>query len=214
MWGNEEQQREFAALYTAWSGPTATRNRKAAVDALRRLADQGYVPALFTLGDAYQAGDPFRRDAAKAFDYLQRAADAGYPSAEGGVGNCYISAKPVQAVPYDPERAARWHERAAEKGNAGSQFNLAFSYWTGRGVEENAARAYFWASLAVHCSPIRFRPAEVQRDQAAAALEAAGRATLDAELDDWRARLPLPWSDHLTYWQHLSGVRPDVEASR
>jgi hypothetical protein len=206
MWGTDQDKREFGLLYAAWAGPTAGRNRKAAVEAMRELAGRGYAPAIFTLGDAYYQGDPFRRDAAKALDHFKVAAAAEYPSAESALGTCFLIAKPPQAVPYDPVQGAEWLRRAAEKGNAGSQYNLAFSYWTGRGVEQDPERAYFWASLAVHCSTIRTRPAEIQRDQAAAMIDSARRAALDAELTTWRQRVPLPWSEHLTYWRHLAGV--------
>jgi len=205
MWGSDAEQREFGRLWTLWYGNGADRDRAAAIAEFRRLAAQGYAPAAFALGDALQAGESVPHDMIAAFALYQQAAEARYPPAEGAIGNCHIIAEPPhEARPYDPAIAANWHERAAEHGNMGAQYNLAFSYSIGRGVEKDDAKAYLWASLAVHCSPIRMRPAETLRDQSAALLDPAARARLDEEIAARKQRLPHIWSEHMTYWKSLA----------
>lgn len=210
MWGSEADQRVFGELYPLWYGPESVRDRRKAVDGFRTLADKAYAPAVYALGQAYFDGEGVRRNYPESFALFGKAAEAGYPSAEGAYGNFFIMATPKHdACPYDPAQAAVWHHRAAEHGNAGSQFNLAFSHWDGRGVEKNPVEVYLWASLAVHCSKIRMRPAENLRDQAAATLDATIRTKADERIAALRAQLPHPCSEHLSYWRtlaHRAGV--------
>lgn len=205
MWGSEAEQRAFGETYPLWYGPEAVRDRRKAVAAFRSLADKAYAPAVCALGRAYFDGEGVRRDYRESFALFGKAAEAGYPSAEGEYGNFFIMATPKHdACAYDPAQAAVWHRRSAEHGNAGAQFNLAFSYWDGRGVEKNPVEAYLWASLAVHCAKTRMRPAETVRDQAAATLDAAARAVADERIAALSAQLPHPCSEHLTYWRLLA----------
>lgn len=50
--------------------------------------------------------------------------------------------------PYDAE-AARLCTLAAQKGNAGAQFNIGLMYANGKGVLANQARAHMWLSVAI-----------------------------------------------------------------
>ena len=99
----------------------------------------------------------------------------------------------------------RWHILAAKHGNPGAQYNLAFSYWTGRGIVRSAANTFIWASLSVHCSPLRNRTGEVLRDQAAAELDPKQIAAADQLINQRELDLPHPWSEHMRYWQLLAG---------
>jgi TPR repeat protein len=62
--------------------------------------------------------------------------------AEVAFGNLYESGQSV--LPLDPARAAEWYRRAADKGHAGAQFNLANMYLDGLGVPKDAGQAVTW----------------------------------------------------------------------
>lgn len=205
MWGKEAQKHTFGEIWPLWYREQGLRNRRGAVKRLKPLSDQGYAPAQFSLGLAYFDGDGVRRNYAKAFEWFLAAAEQVYPGAEGMVGNFYITAKPAYNVcDYNLEAAARWHLLAAEHGNSGAQYNLAFSYWTGRGMVKDAVEAYVWANLSVHCSTIRSRMAEVLRDQAAFEIEPQNRAAADRRVVELSSRLPHPWSEPMLYWRLLA----------
>jgi TPR repeat protein len=62
--------------------------------------------------------------------------------AEVALGNLYESGQSTLA--FDPARAAEWYRRAADKGHAGAQFNLANMYLDGHGVPKDAGHAVTW----------------------------------------------------------------------
>ncbi|MFO7634575.1 MAG: hypothetical protein R6W76_18640 [Caldilinea sp.] len=107
-----------------------------------------------------------------------------------------------------------WWRRAAENGNAGAQINLATACSAGNGLDKDNLEAYVWASLAVHCSTIRLRQAEVLRDQVAIKLDSAQRVVADARVSELKVELPYPWSDHLRYWMSLAQEAGSLNASR
>ena len=205
MWGSDEDRRQFGLIYPLWHGEAAVRDRRAAVKRLTTLAESGYAPAQFALAMAYYDGEGVRRDYRQAFTHMMAAANQQYPAAENMIGSFYggVTLK-HGACEHDPAEAARWYRRAAEHGNAGGMFNFAQGARTGLGTARDQLEAYVWASLAVHCSSIRFRPAEVLRDQAAADLDPAQRQIADARIAELRAGLPHPWAEPLSYWRSLS----------
>jgi TPR repeat protein len=62
--------------------------------------------------------------------------------AEVALGNLYESGQSV--LPLDPAQAAEWYRRAADKGHAGAQMNLAMMYFDGQGVARNVPQAIAW----------------------------------------------------------------------
>ncbi len=205
MWGDTSQQREFAIIYPLWYGTSNERNKHRAVQQLLPLANQGYAPAMYAVGWAYFTAEGVRHDYVKAFRYFKGAAEQGYPSAESMLGNFYVLAKPEhRTVELDPAEAARWRRLGAEHGNTSAQYNLAYQLFNGYGVERDPAEAYVWASLSVHCSPIRNIPAEVLRDKAAAALDPVQMTAAQERVKDLSQSLPYPWSEHMTYWHVLA----------
>ena len=149
----------------------------------------------------------------RALEYALPAAEAGYPGSQLIVGNYHLAGGPDGLV-VDPREAARWHRAAAARGNSGAQYNLAFSFATGRGVSENPVEACFWAAASVGCSPIRSRPAEALQAQELEKLTVAERDEVDARLSDFLSRWPQPWSEHLVYWKRLARLAGlDVDAS-
>jgi hypothetical protein len=73
----------------------------------------------------------------------------------------------------------------------------------GTGVKQDPVEAYIWATLAVHCSPIRFRITEVFRDQALALLDENEQEKAEKRIYDLKECLPLVWSAHRSYWEKL-----------
>ncbi len=205
MWGDASQQSAFAAIYPLWYGAPEERNKHRAVQRLLPLADQGYAPALFAVGWAYFNAEGVRRDYVKSFRCFIQAAEQEYPPAEAMVGAFYLMARPPQGTcAPDPAEAARWNRIAAGHGNSGAAYNLASQYLNGSGVERSAREAFVWASLSVHCSPIRSIPAEVLRDQAAAGLAPEEKASAQEHIQRLSLSLPHPWSEHMYYWRMLA----------
>ena len=145
-----------------------------------------------------------RRNYNEAFRLYLAAAEEGYSSAECGVGNFFAMAYPKHnACANDPEKAVLWWLRAADHGNAPAQCNLAGYYLQGTGVKQDPLEAYVWVSLAVHCSTIRFRSAEVFRDQAAGLIDENTRLRAEQRIRELKECLPLAWSEHNVYWKKI-----------
>ncbi|NBN78804.1 hypothetical protein GWI72_11045 [Microvirga tunisiensis] len=72
---------------------------------------------------------------------LRSAAAAGDPTAEFQIGVNYTEGKGVEP---DLAEAAKWYEKAAQKGLAPAQYRLASLYEKGRGVPKDLARAREW----------------------------------------------------------------------
>lgn len=206
MWGSHDERRAFGRLWPSWYGPTETRNRRRAVQALRPLADAGYAPAQFALAQALFDGGGVRRDYVQAFEHFRAAAEHGFPAAQNMVGAMCATVNPKYgACRHDPVEAARWFRLAAKSGNAGAQCNLASVCRSGLGLERDPAGAYVWASLSVHCSaPLRNRMAESIRDQVAGELDPEQRKAADLRIAELSRELPHPWSEPMIYWRLLA----------
>lgn len=74
---------------------------------------------------------------------IQPAADAGDPDAENLLGVLY--GRGTGGLPQDAVASFKWHQKAAEHGNARGQSNLAIMYMNGEGTEKNLDRALSWA---------------------------------------------------------------------
>lgn len=204
MWGPETEKMEFAILYPLFYGTQEERSYEKGIKKIMKLADHGYVPAICELGNAFFDHLGVRRDYKEAFKFYTMAAQEGYPSAELGVGNFYTMAFPKHdACEIDSVKAAYWWLKASEHGNAGAQCNLAGAFFNGTGLPHNAIEAYVWGALAVHCSSIRFRSAEVFRDRAVELLRGEEKASADGRIERMKSMLPLQWSEHMTYWRSL-----------
>ncbi|MBP2638929.1 MAG: hypothetical protein H6Q72_4836 [Firmicutes bacterium] len=204
MWGTEAEKIEFAGLYPLFYGNQEERNYAKGIKPIKKLSDNGYVPAVCELGIAYFDHLGVRRNYIEAFKFYMIAAQEGYPSAECGVGNFYAMAFPNHnACENDAAKAAEFWLKASEHGNAGAQCNLASYYLNGTGVHQNPVEAYIWGAMAVHCSSIRFRSAEVFRDQALALLDEEQIIDANGRIEVLKLRLPYEWSEHMIYWRSL-----------
>ncbi len=204
MWGVQAEKTEFARLYPLFYGTQDERNYAKGIKTIKKLADNGFVPAIGELGIAYFDHLGVRRNYNESFKFYMVAAEEGYPTAECGVGNFYAMAFPKHnACENDSVKAAEWWLKASEHGNPGAQCNLAGCYLRGMGVQHNPVEAYIWGAMAVHCSYIRFNSAEVFRDQAIALMNEEQIISANKRLETLKVILPYDWSDHTTYWRSL-----------
>lgn len=73
---------------------------------------------------------------------LRVRAAADDPDAQVALGSLYERGE--NGIEADPSIAAEWYSRAAGRGHAGAQFNLAVMYQEGHGVERSLTRAMAW----------------------------------------------------------------------
>ena len=119
------------------------------VDAVLRLAVQGYAHAQTELGERYrEARGGVTQDYEIAVSWFRRGAEQGYAGAQAALGAMYRDGR---GLTQDDEEAVTWFRRAAEQGYAegeyslNAQLNLGLIYENGRGVArdlEEAARYY------------------------------------------------------------------------
>ena len=80
-----------------------------------------------------------------SLDDMRAAAALGDPVAQSVLGYKYDVG---EDVPQDHAMAASWYRRAAERGYANAQFNLAEMLLDGVGVEQSSEQAFAWYSKA------------------------------------------------------------------
>lgn len=93
--------------------------------------------------DAVAAYD--RQDYGKAFELWLPLAQMGDLAAQRNVGHLL---RRGQGTAADPERAASFYRRAAERGLPGAQANLGMMYLDGEGVSKDPVEAVTWLRLA------------------------------------------------------------------
>jgi TPR repeat protein len=113
----------------------------AALDQLKKAADQGNPTAAYDLGLLYYSGQGVSKDIKQAVDLFRKAADKGNTTAETIVGQAYLSG---EGVPHDDAQAAAWLLKAAEQGDADAQFGLGTMYSEGTGVPKDYKQAFAW----------------------------------------------------------------------
>ena len=114
------------------------------VSECRRLADQGDALAQFSLGFMYDNGYGVPQDYAEAISGTVRPPSRKTPRPSTTWPHVQVG----YGVQRDYDEAMRWFRRAADQGDAGAQYNLAFMYATGRGVRKDLVQAYMWFDLA------------------------------------------------------------------
>ena len=73
---------------------------------------------------------------------LIKAAKQGEIEAQANLGSAYLFGDYDQETNY--KKAAYWAERAAQQGDASSQYNLAIMYFRGMGVKQNLEKAFHY----------------------------------------------------------------------
>ena len=117
-----------------WYRMAAEQGDAKAVQSIRRIAEQRFAEAQFTLGDMYDTGRGVRHSnmpPAKASPKTIEAVRWYRMAAEQGFAE-----------------AMRWVRESAEQGNVKAQFTLGDMYRTGRGIPKNFIQAYAWYNIA------------------------------------------------------------------
>jgi TPR repeat protein len=153
-------------------------------DALK-AAEAGDAEAQYALGARHESGDGVARDPVQAFAWYEKAAAQGHAGAMFAIAEMFIGG--AGGTESDPSMASFWYMKAAEKGHRSAQARLGLMYGLGLAVAADAARAFYWLTLAAR-----------QGDAQAALLVARLSGEMD-EADMARARalfeqagLPLP----------------------
>ena len=129
-----------------FTGLGCPRDRKKAVELLKRAAGAGEPEALAKLGFLYEYGHEVKADPAQANEYYRKAAEAGHPMAQFK----YAEAQAEGAFPgKNINDAMVWYRKSADGGCAQALFKLGVFYYDGLGVKKDlrqAARYFYQAS--------------------------------------------------------------------
>ena len=104
---------------------------KAALIAMRDVAQQGHASAQYNLALMYGNGQGVPQDYAEAAKWYRLAAQQGYVLAQYNLGVMYANG---QGVPQDFAEAVKWYKLAAEQGDVLAQYNLGEMHEKGHGV--------------------------------------------------------------------------------
>lgn len=111
-----------------------------------KLAKAGNPEALKTLAAYYEHDKDNQESQQKALAYHRLAAETGDRDAMYNLANFYQYDR--GALKKQPEEAFKWHQKAASKGHPNGQFNVAFAYRMGQGVEKDYNKALEYYNLA------------------------------------------------------------------
>ena len=117
-----------------------------AVDAWRKMAQDGDTSGMLRLAKLYMKGDVVELDREEAVKWYRRAAEAGDAYAQFELADCYCFGNGVEK---DVEEAAKWMLKSAEQGNSSSQWVMGRFYEDGTGVEKDMAEAVKWFDRAM-----------------------------------------------------------------
>ncbi|HEY1271807.1 MAG TPA: tetratricopeptide repeat protein, partial [Terriglobales bacterium] len=160
--GNAEAQNNLGVMYTAGRG--VDESKQEAVKWYRRAARQKNAAAMFNLGTAYYNGDGVTVDDVAAYAWFLLAQEGGSEPATAAVerqrnevsrfqasetfekvGDMYQQGEELVTSYAD---AAKWYQRAAEKGQGSAQVKLASLLLEGRYGMENFIEARHWCAVA------------------------------------------------------------------
>jgi hypothetical protein len=79
-----------------------------------------------------------------ALEQLGLLADQGQADAQVSVGHTYVSNPGISGYPRDLEKAVQWYQRAADRGHAEAQYQMAISCLKGRGLQQDDVQAAVW----------------------------------------------------------------------
>ena len=120
------------------TGDGTQSNKQAAIELLKRGAEQEQPLAMHILGLHYRYGDGVRRDFNQAIELFRRAAEKGYVPAMVEAGDALINRRPI----WNPRRGIELLQEAASAGSTRAQFLLGVTFTRGamaRRANENAA---------------------------------------------------------------------------
>ena len=118
-----------------------------AVEWYRNAAEQGHADARMQLGDCYNEGKGVIKNRNMA-RYWWNAAAEGNPDLQFSLARQYQSGDGFLSyllnLFFGSQDAVNLFRKAAEKGHASAQYELAECYFKGKGVEKNFSEAQYW----------------------------------------------------------------------
>ncbi|MEP3889052.1 MAG: peptidoglycan-binding protein [Hellea sp.] len=116
------------------------------VSLIRKSANQNQPAAQYRLAKLYEIGEGVTQDSEMARQLTERAATNGNRIAMHDLALYYAEGR--GGVEADLQAAAKWFEKAAERGVVDSQFNLGVLFESGQGLPKNVNDAFVWYSIA------------------------------------------------------------------
>ncbi|WP_162143785.1 SEL1-like repeat protein [Hellea balneolensis] len=113
---------------------------------IRKSANQNQPAAQYRLAKLYEVGEGVSQDSNMARQLTERAATNGNRIAMHDLALYYAEGR--GGVESDLPIAAKWFEKAAERGVVDSQFNLGVLFESGQGLPKNVNEAFVWYSIA------------------------------------------------------------------
>jgi len=113
---------------------------------VRKSANQNQPAAQYRLAKLYEIGEGVSQDSEIARQLTERAATNGNRIAMHDLALYYAEGR--GGVEADLPTAAKWFEKAAERGVVDSQFNLGVLFESGQGIPKNMNDAFVWYSIA------------------------------------------------------------------
>ena len=117
-----------------------------ALPLIRSAADNGLAAAQYRLAKLYEVGEGVQEDEITARRLTERAARSGNRIAMHDLALYYAEGR--GGLDLDMVTAAKWFEKAAERGVVDSQFNLGVLFESGQGLPQNLTDAFVWYSIA------------------------------------------------------------------
>jgi len=109
------------------------------------LANEGYPPAQYTMGECFFRGDVVDKDYSKATEYFKLGAENNDPNAQYMLALCLYSGTGVDK---NLAKAADYFSKASENGHLDAPYYLANCYYNGEGVPQNYKTAVEWYKIA------------------------------------------------------------------
>ncbi|ESQ93014.1 hypothetical protein ABAC460_01815 [Asticcacaulis sp. AC460] len=145
---DSQNQQNLAARYDL-AMQQVTARKPGSVDVLKEVANQGYAPAQYVLGQVYGGDKAYAGlvapDKNEKRKWIRRAAEGGVTEAMYSLGLQYYNG---EGGAQDRSAAAMWFRYAAQRGQPDSQYNLGVLYETGVGAPMSPGESYKWYSLA------------------------------------------------------------------
>ena len=116
------------------------------VDLIRKAANQKQPAAQYRLAKLYEVGEGVTQDSEIARQLTERAARNGNRIAMHDLALYYAEGR--GGVTTELPTAAKWFEKAAERGVVDSQFNLGVLFESGQGLPKSLSDAFVWYSIA------------------------------------------------------------------
>jgi len=116
------------------------------IELIRKAADQNQPAAQYRLAKLYETGEGVPQNSEMARKLTERAATQGNRIAMHDLALYHAEGR--GGLTANLKTAAKWFEKAAERGVVDSQFNLGVLFESGKGLPRNREDAYVWYAIA------------------------------------------------------------------